>query len=182
MTRRSFRIFATKKDLQAIFMQFESTMDVYYVPPYSDTGMVEIDHIEETESFGKNKSGSHLGEQFLAFFRGTACIWREYQWKSVRGVRTRHSALCDENVERVDISLGGADDHGNLFPTTISAMHYDDESAKKLYDEMKKIIRKHSAKTVNGYFIGENAYEKRTDFRFCRIDVKSPGEYDLLVQ
>ena len=182
MTRRSFRAFATKNDLLSIFIQFESVMDVYYVPPYSDTGMVEIDHIAKIELLGINKSSSHLGEQFLAFERDTKCIWREYQWKSTTGLKTRYSTLCDENEGRVDISLGGIDDSDNLFPTTISTMHYDNESSKKMYGEIKKIIRKCSAITVNGYFVCLNAYEKRKDFRFCTIDVKSPKEYDLVVQ
>ena len=182
MIKRSFRAFSTKDDLQNVFPQLENAWDVYYVPTYSDTGIVEIDSIDKTESFGINESGSHLGKQFLAFHGGRECIWREYQWKSDTGLKTRFTTLCDENEECINISLGGIYERNNLFPTTISTIHYENEFSKKLYDELKKLFRRLAVKTIDSYLICPDAYNKREEYRFCKIDFKSPKEYDLTFQ
>ena len=58
----------------------------------------------------------------------------------------------------------------------------ENETAKKLYDGLKRIVRRQSVKTVNGYFICKKAYENRESYRFCTIDIKSPEEYDLKVE
>jgi len=182
LTKRSFRAFAEREDLQSIFVQFENAVNVYYVPTYSDTGKAEIDNIEKSESFGINESGSQLGEQFLAFLKGQKCIWREYQCKDGTGLKTRYTALSDGNEECINISLGGIYKGNNLLPTTISSMHYENETSKKLFDELKKTIRKMSVKTIDGYYICPCAYIKRDNYRFCKIDFKSPKEYDLKFQ
>ena len=182
MAKRGFRTFATKEDLQSIFIQFESAINVYYVPTYSDTGVVEIDSIMKIESLGVNRWGSHIGDQFLVFPKDKKCIWREYQYKNGADLATRYTTLCDENVERIDLHLGGIYDSNNLFPTTISTMHYENESSKILFDKIKKVIRSYSVQTIRGYFICPSAYEKRAEYRFCTIEIKTPKEYDLTVQ
>ena len=48
-------------------------------------------------------------------------------------------------------------------------MHYDNAAAKKLFDGLKKIVRRQSVKTVNGCFICKGAYEdKETQGMTCR--------------
>ena len=48
-------------------------------------------------------------------------------------------------------------------------MHYDNAAAKKLFDGLKKIVRRQSVKTVNGCFICKGAYEdKETQDMTCR--------------
>ena len=69
-----------------------------------------------------------------------------------------------------------------IFPTEIATMHYDNETAKELFDGLKKIVHRQSVKTVNGCFICKRAYKDKETYRFCTIDIKSPEEYDLKVE
>ncbi|WP_353097425.1 hypothetical protein [Tissierella praeacuta] len=183
MIQRSFRVFATKEDLYFAFSQFQNTISVYYAPTYSDVGTIQIDDITKVKSFGVNHNGSHIGNnQFLVFHEGKKCIWEQYQCKIDVGVITRHSSFYDEDEECIVIDLGGIYEDINLFPTTISTMHYDIESSKELYNAIRKVFRKLSVRTINGYFICSDAYEKRSEYRFCTIDIRSPKEYDLIVE
>ena len=183
MVKRSFRAFATKEDLYSVFVQFQKIAKVYYVPIYSDIGSIQINDITKIETLGINRFGSHIGNnQFLVFHEHQKCVWRQYQYKSEKGLKTRYSSHCDENQEYIDIDLGGLYQSATLFPTTISTIHYDVEASKKLYNSIRKIFRKLSVKLLNGYFICPNAYEQRADFRFCTIDIQSPVEYDLNVE
>ncbi len=183
MVKRSFRAFATKEDLYSVFAQFQKTIKVYYTPAYSDIGAIQFDDITQIETFGINRFGSHIGNnQFLVFHEHQKCVWRQYRYKSEEGLKNRYSSHCDENQEYIDIDLGGVYQSTTLFPTTISTIHYDVEASKELYNSIRKIFRKLSVKTMNGYFICSNAYEIRGDFRFCTLDIQSPIEYDLNVE
>lgn len=181
MIKRSFRTFAIKEDLASVFTKFQNGMDVYYVPTYSDEGAVEVDDITTIKGFGLNRYARKANNQFLVFYKGKKCLWRNYQCQGSAGIITRHSSLGDQNEEYIVIELGGIDEDGNLLPTIISTMHYDIKSSKTLYDEIKKIIRRCSENTINGFYICPFAYEQKTKLRFCTIDIKSPKEYDLIV-
>ena len=112
----------------------------------------------------------------------TVCLWREYRWADHEKSGTRHTSLCEGNTERIDIDLNGVYQGKAIFPTQIAAMHYENETVKRLYDGLKGIVRRQSVKTGNGYFICRRAYENRENYRFCTIDIKSPEEYDLKVE
>jgi hypothetical protein len=181
--RRSFRAFATKEDLHSLFTEFQNVLSIYYCPTYSDTGIINIDDITEIETLGVNRYGNHMGNnQFFVFGSDRKCTWRHYQCQGEKGTITRCSSICDENIDSIAIDLGGIYEDSNLFPTTISTMHYDNECAKELYDCLMKIFRKCSVKRVRGYFICPNAYEKKAKYRFCTIDTKSSREYDLIIE
>ena len=180
MKIRRFRVFAEREDLQGIFKEFQNRFEVYYVPTYSDTDPVSFQDVTSLADLGINFHGSHLGnKQILVFLKTTKCFWKEYKWSDREKGGIRHTSLCDENVERIDIDLNGIYQENAIFPTEISTMHYDDETAKILYDGLKKIARRQSVRTVNGYFICKRAYENRENYRFCTIDIKSPKEYDI---
>ncbi len=85
------------------------------------------------------------------------------------------------NLAYICVDLNGLYNANAIFPTEVNTMHYDDEAAKRMYDELKKIFRRQAAKIVNGAYICHKAYEHRADYRFCTIDIKSPPEYDLEV-
>ncbi len=183
MKIRRFRVYAEREDLQDILKEFQSMFDVYYVPTYSDAGPVSFQDAASLADLGINFYGSHIGnKQVLAFFKTTTCFWREYKWSDHEKSGIRHTSLCDTNIERIEIDLNGVYQGKAIFPTEISTMYYDNETAKKLYGGLKKIVRRQSVKTVNGYFIGAKAYENRVNYRFCTIDIKSPEEYDLKVE
>ncbi len=180
MKKRSFCVYAEREDLQRIWKEFQSMFDVYYVPTYSDAGPVSFQDASSLADLGVNFYGSHIGnKQVLTFLKTTTCFWRKYRWSDHGKSGIRHSSLCDTNIERIEIDLNGVYQSYAIFPTEISAMFYDNETAKKLYNGLKKIVRKQSVKTVNGYFICAKAYENRENYRFCTIDIKSPEEYDL---
>ena len=120
--------------------------------------------------------------QILAFSGTTACSWKEYRWRDHEKEGIRYTSLCDENIERIDIDLNGVYREEAIFPTEIATMHYDNETAKELFDGLKKIVRRQSVKTVNGSFICKEAYKDKKTYRFCTIDIKSPEEYDLKVE
>lgn len=184
MKIRRFRAYAEKDDLLAVFKDFEQKFKIYYVPTYSDTGEVYFYTVTDIEDLGVNFYGSHIGNnQLLAFLENTKVIWRKYQYKGNDGCNiTRYSTLDDANSKYIGIDFNGIYQDNNIFPTEISTMHYDDETAKMLYDELKKIFRKQSAKTVNGAYIMPQAYKYRANYRFCTIDIKSPPEYDLNIE
>lgn len=181
---RSFRAFMEKEDLKNIFIQLQKDLQVYYVPKYSDDGSITIADITQISDFGINFNGSHIGNnQFRIFFQNTQCAWRQYQCPSSDNKKmvTRNTTVCDENTELIDLDLGGIYKDNNIFPTEIGTIYYENENVKKLYNEIKKCFRKHSKKTVNGYFIGNKAFENRKRYRFCTIDIKSPQEFDLKI-
>lgn len=182
MKIRSFRVFALKEDLQAIFKNFQRGLDVYYVPTYSDVGKISFDDVTTIENLGINFYGSHSGNmQMLILLRPTECLWRSYQCKGENEQYTRYSTLSAGNVEYISVDLNGLYQENALFPTEVSTMYYDNEIGKRLFDEMRKIVRKQAVKTVHGYYICPKAYEQKEKYRFCTISVKSPPEYDLQV-
>ena len=79
------------------------------------------------------------------------------------------------------IDLGGLYDENTILPTTVSTIWYDNENSKKLYNDLKNIIKRYSSNTVNGYIILKNAYNEKEQLRFVTISVQSPKEYDLKV-
>ena len=66
-------------------------------------------------------------------------------------------------------------------PTTVSTIWYNVESSKKIYNNLKSIMKRYSVSIVNGYMILKNAYDNKERLRFVTISVQSPGEYDLKV-
>ena len=184
MKTRRFRVYGEKEDLQSIFEEFQSRLGVYYVPTYSDAGEICYHSISEIENVGVNFHGSHIGnKQMLIFLKDTECQWKVYSCKGDNGQRiTRYTALDAGNLEYICVDLNGLYNENTIFPTEISTMYYDNETAKRIYDELKKIFRKRAAKTVNGAYICPKAYEHKADYRFCTIDIKSPPEYDLDVK
>lgn len=182
MKTRRFRVYAEKEDLQNVFREFQNSLDVYYVPTYSDRGAVSFNDVTVLNDLGVNFRGSHNGNnQILAFLKTTECLWRQIKWSCDGQSGVRYSALCDGNIKQINIDLNGVYKEKAIFPTEVSTMHYDDETSKKLYNELKKIFRRHSVKTVNGYYICSKAYENREKYRFCTINTGSPAEYDLTV-
>lgn len=183
MKKRSFRVYAEKEDLENVFKEFQNTLAVYYVPAYSDTGEVSFDDIMNIADLGVNFNGSHIGNvHILAFLKTTECLWRSYQYRENNGKeKRRYSTLAAGNSSCISIALNGIYKEDAIFPTEISTMHYDEEDAKKLYNELKKIFRRHAVKIIQGYYICPNAYKYKSQYRFCKIDIKSPREYDLEV-
>ena len=66
-------------------------------------------------------------------------------------------------------------------PTTVSTIWYDDERSSELFNNLKSIMKRYSASTVNGYIILNKAYDNKEKLRFVTINVQSPGENDLKV-
>lgn len=184
MKTRRFRAYAEREDLQTIFKEFQGRLEAYYVPTYSDKGRISYHSIMEIENIGVNFHGSHIGNmQMLIFPKNTECIWRTYRCRRDDGQEiTRYSAFDEANSAWICVDLNGIYQEKAIFPTEISTIHYDDGTAKMLYDELKKIVRKQAVKTVNGAFICRKVYEHREKYRFCTIDFKSPTEYDLKVE
>lgn len=179
--QRSFRIFAAKEDLENIFTMLQQEDHIYYVPTYSDHQNGRINDILSVPGFGINTTGRKIGNhQFLIFYQESKCHWREIGGADAAIVR--YSALTNENVENIFIDLGGVYCHSCLFPTEISTLHYENDLSNKLFREIKRIIRKNTSITKQGYAICENAYKQREKYRFCTINADSPEEYDLIVE
>lgn len=179
---RTFRAFMEKEDLQLVFTRFQSLLPVCYVPTYSDSGPVTIEDVTRLPDLGLNTRGEHIGNcQLRVFLRQTPCVWRSYQCPGSDNTKTvtRHTTLCDENTAAADIDLGGLYRGEALFPTTVSTVHYENEAAKKLYNQLKKCFRHIAVTSVNGYLIGPKACENHKKYRFCTISIKSPPLYDL---
>ena len=79
----------------------------------------------------------------LIFLENAKCHWRTYQYKNdAEHEITRYTVLNVENSGYICINLNGIYNENAIFPTTISSMHYDNDSVKRMYDELKKIFRK----------------------------------------
>lgn len=179
--QRSFRIFATKEDLENIFMSLQQNWQIYYVPTYSDHPSIQIKDLLSISKFGINTTGRRIGNnQFLIFFQGCTCHWREFEIKDT--TRKKYTSLNDENIENIFVDLGGLYNNSILFPTEVSTMHYENEFSNHLFKVLKRIVRKHTSLTRNGYIICKNAYQQRNQYRFCTIDAKSPKEYDFVIE
>lgn len=181
--RKSFRAFGEKEDLLAIFSEFQRRFEIYYAPAYSDAGPTVYDSITEFKNLGVNRHGSHIGAmQTLIFPKKTECLWRTYLYRDSGGrEQTRYSSLDAGNTAWICVDFNGVYQERAIFPTEISTIHYDDASAKALYNGLRQTFRRQSAQVVNGIYICPRAYEHRAGYRFCTIDIKSPPEYDLTV-
>ena len=84
------------------------------------------------------------------------------------------------NETSIVIDLGGLYDENTIFPTTVSTIWYD-ESSKRVYNNLKSIMKRYAVSIVNGYMILKNAYDKKEQLRFATISVQSPREFDLKV-
>ncbi len=179
--KKSMKIFATKEDLQNIFLTFQQNFTVYYVPTYSQQKNIRINNILNISNFGINTTGRKIGNnQFLIFYQGCVCHWRKIKVSHTN--TERYSTLTEENLENTFIDLGGLYKDSILFPTEISTIHYENELSNQLFNDLKKIVRKNSTITKNGYSICHHAYQQREQYRFCTINVKSPREYDLIIE
>ena len=179
--KRSFRIFATKEDLEDIFMSLQQDWQIYYVPTYSDHPLMQIKDLLSISGFGINTTGRKIGNhQFLIFLQGCSCHWRELKIKDT--TRKKYTALNDENNEGIFVDLGGLYNNSILFPTEVSTIHYENEFSNQLFKALKRIVRENTSIIQNGYIICKNAYEQRKQYRFCTINAKSPKEYDLVIE
>lgn len=184
MKIRRFRAYGEKDDLRAVFEEFQTRLEIRYVPAYSDSGEIFYNSITDIENLGVNFHGSHIGNMQMLIFRKDA----EYRWRPIpysRGTGREAGRLCalsEENSGFICADLNGVYRENAIFPTEISTMHYDGETAKRMYDELRKIFRRQAVKAVNGAWICPGAYEHRERYRFCTIDIKSPPEYDLSVE
>lgn len=167
MISRSFRVFGTKKDLENIFNEFQKNNIVnYYRCGKSDSN--KITDITKTDNFGFSLSGSHIGNQYLVI-------------KSDKIVRLDNYKHINQksNETSIVIDLGGLYAENIILPTTVSTIWYENESSKKIYNNLKSIIKRYSVSIVNGYMILKNAYDKKEQLRFVTISVQSAKEYDL---
>lgn len=167
MISRSFRVFGTKKDLENIFNEFQKNNIVnYYRCGKSDSH--KITDITKTDNFGFSLNGSHIGKQYLVI-------------KSDKIVRLDNYKHINQksNETSIVIDLGGLYAENTILPTTVSTIWYDNESSKKIYNNLKSIIKRYSVSMVNGYMILKNAYAKKEQLRFVTISAQSPKEYDL---
>lgn len=183
MKSRSFRVFAEKEDLLNIFNEFQSKLEVYYVPTYSDAGKTSYKSIMDLENLGINFYGSHNGnKQMLILPKGNECLWKAYQCKGNNNQYiTRYTTLGIGNTSYICVDFNGIYQENSIFPTEINTLYYDDNSSKTLYDELKRIIGKQAVVIKNGYYICPKAYENKEKYRFCTININSPNGYDLSV-
>lgn len=169
MSSRSFKVFGTRKDLENIFNEFqENNVIKYYKCGKSDNN--KITDITKIDNFGISLSGSHIGNQYL--------VIKDNETVQLDNYKHIYQKL---NETSIVIDLGGLYDENTILPTTVSTIWYDDESSKKIYNNLKNIIKRYSSNTVNGYMILKNAYNKKEQLRFVTISVQSPREYDLKV-
>ena len=169
MSSRSFRVFGTKKDLENIFREFQkNNMIKYYRCGKSDSN--KITDITKIDNFGISLSGRHIGKQYLVIKDDETVQLDKYKHINQK-----------LNETSIVIDLGGLYDENTILPTTVSTIWYDDESSKRVYNNLKSIMKRYAVSIVNGYMILKNAYDKKEQLRFATISVQSPGEYDLKV-
>ncbi len=168
MSARSFRVFGTKKDLENIFNEFqEKNLIKYYKCGKNENN--EILDITKMEKFGISLDGSHIGNQYLVLKNKETVMLDNY-----------NHIYQKLNETSIVIDLGGLYDKNTILPTTISTIWYENENSKKMYNDLKNMMKRNS-KIVNGYMILKEAYNEKEHLRFVTICIQSPREYDLKV-
>lgn len=181
-------MFGTKKDLENIFREFQkNNMIKYYRCGKSDSDKItanvkhfftllgkmfftKITDITKIDNFGISLSGRYIGNQYLVIKDNETVRLDKYKHINQK-----------LNETSIVIELGGLYDENTLLPTTVSTIWYDDESSKRVYNNLKSIMKRYAVSIVNGYTILKNAYDKKEQLRFVTISVQSPKEYDLKI-
>lgn len=169
MSSRSFRVFGTRKDLENIFKEFQNSNTIKYYK-CGKSNSIEITDITAIDNFGISLNGSHIGNQYL--------VIKDSEIVQLDNYNHIYQKL---NEKSIVIDLGGLYDEKTILPTTVSTIWYDNENSKKIYNDLKNIIKRYSSNTVNGYIILKNAYNEKEQLRLVTISVQSPKEYDLKV-
>ena len=69
---------------------------------------------------------------------------------------------CGRNENKIDditktiyfaINLGGLYDENTIVPTTVSTIWYDNKISKEIFNDLRKIMKRHVSTTINGYMI-----------------------------
>ena len=179
MASRSFKIFATKEDLSVIFSEFQKSIKVHYFKCGRTNELTEMQDITKENLLGVNVHGKHLGDQWL--------VCPEH----VIPQKRKNDLIQDESIFFIDqmmnsvsviVDLGGIYHEEAIFPTEISTIWFENAESKMLYSELKKICRRHSRCTIEGYMIGEKAFCCKRQYRFCTINIDSPEVYDLKME
>lgn len=122
MVSRSFRIFATKEDLSAIFSEFQRNMKVHYFKCGRSNELTETWDITKEKLLGVNVHGKHLGDQWL--------VCPEH----VIPQKRKNDMIQDESIFFIDqmlnsvsaiVALGGIYHEEAIFPTEISTINID---------------------------------------------------------
>ena len=132
MSSRSFRVFGTKKDLENIFSEFHKNNIIkYYRCGKSDSN--KITDITKTDNFGISLSGCHIGNQYLVI-------------KDDETVRLDNYKHINQklNETSIVIDVGGSYDENTILPTTVSTIWYGGETSKKIYNNLKSIMKRYS--------------------------------------
>ncbi len=179
MASRSFRIFATKEDLSAIFSEFQKNIKVHYFKCGRSNELTEMQDITKEKLLGVNVHGKHLGNQWL--------VCPEH----VIPKKRKNDMIQDESIFFIDqmlnsssviADIGGIYNETAIFSTEISTIWFENSASKMLYSELKKICRGRSRCTIEGYMIGKNAFCDKGQYRFCTINIDSPEAYDLKIE
>ena len=131
MSSRSFRVFGTKKDLENIFSEFQKNNIIkYYRCGKSDSN--KITDITKTDNFGISLSGCHIGNQYLVI-------------KDDETVRLDNYKHINQklNETSIVIDVGGSYDENTILPTTVSTIWYGGETSKKIYNNLKSIMKRY---------------------------------------
>ena len=132
MSSISFRVFGTKKDLENIFSEFQKNNIIkYYRCGKSDSN--KITDITKTDNFGISLSGCHIGNQYLVI-------------KDDETVRLDNYKHINQklNETSIVIDVGGSYDENTILPTTVSTIWYGGETSKKIYNNLKSIMKRYS--------------------------------------
>ena len=132
MSSRSFRVFGTKKDLENIFSEFQKNNTLKYYQCGKSDGN-KITDIAKTDNFGISLSGCHIGNQYLVI-------------KDDETVRLDNYKHINQklNETSIVIDVGGSYDENTILPTTVSTIWYGGETSKKIYNNLKSIMKRYS--------------------------------------
>lgn len=125
-------MFGTKKDLENIFSEFQKNNIIkYYRCGKSDSN--KITDITKTDNFGISLSGCHIGNQYLVI-------------KDDETVRLDNYKHINQklNETSIVIDVGGSYDENTILPTTVSTIWYGGETSKKIYNNLKSIMKRYS--------------------------------------
>ena len=131
MSSRSFRVFGTKKDLENIFSEFQKNNIIkFYRCGKSDSN--KITDITKTDNFGISLSGCHIVNQYLVI-------------KDDETVRLDNYKHINQklNETSIVIDVGGSYGENTILPTTVSTIWYGGETTKKIYNNLKSIMKRY---------------------------------------
>ena len=170
--------FATHDDLLEVLSAVNDSCPLGFVElaAYNDPSDIFLKSLNDLGDISRSQTGDHLDNPHFVFLSE-----KTVQYKTVLLPDKTFSYHLDQSLNPDTVLLwpGGFYDKKTLVTGEINTISSSEES-QKLFKLFRKMIRKRFMK-VRNYYLGQEAYALSENLRLVTICLKSPPEYDFIV-